>query len=255
MGVFGVSTANTVPSLFAAVVGVDPSLPLLTHYDDETGERTELSGASLANWAAKTANLAVDGCGLTTGAVAALWLPPHWQTAGVLLGCWTAGLAVAYGEPTAESAEVAFASAEAVAVGAPVLDCDRYVLGLDPMGQPMREPPEGWDDYVAAVRGHGDRYGGPVARPGDVALLDPDGSRVSHEQLVARAREHAARLGVPEDGRVLVDADAYPYPVDWLLAPLAAGASAVICTHTNLRKLPARAETEKALPLQVLEGG
>jgi hypothetical protein len=44
---------------------------------------------------------------------------------------------------------------------------------------------------------------------------------------------------------VLVDADAYPYPLDWLLAPLAVGSPIVLCTHTDARKLPARAEAEK----------
>ena len=42
----------------------DPARPLLTWYDDGTGERVELSGATLGNWVAKTANLLVDGCGL-----------------------------------------------------------------------------------------------------------------------------------------------------------------------------------------------
>ena len=45
----------------------DPTRPLLTWYDDATGERTELSGATLANWVAKTANLLVDGLGLGPG--------------------------------------------------------------------------------------------------------------------------------------------------------------------------------------------
>src|SRR5690242_4472958 len=102
MGGFATSGRNTVPSLFAALVAAEPSLPLLTHYDDASGERTELSGATLANWVAKTANLLVDGAGLEPGAHATVWLPPHWQTAAVLLGAWSAGLTVGYGELTAE---------------------------------------------------------------------------------------------------------------------------------------------------------
>ncbi|GAA3289314.1 hypothetical protein GCM10020218_057690 [Dactylosporangium vinaceum] len=80
---------NTVPSLFAAIVGKDPSLPFLTFYDDATGERTELSGATLANWVSKTANLLVDGCGLGPGDTAAVRLPAHWQTAAILLGFYS----------------------------------------------------------------------------------------------------------------------------------------------------------------------
>ncbi len=137
MGGFAGQIGITVPSHFAALVDADPSLPWLTHYDDASGERTELSGATLANWVAKTANLLVDGLGLGPGDRAAVWLPPHWQTAAVLLGAWTAGLTVAYAEPTAAGADVEFASLEAVEAGAPVGTADRFVLGLAPMGMPL----------------------------------------------------------------------------------------------------------------------
>ena len=233
------------PSLFAALVAHDPSLPLLTYYDDVSGERTELSGATLRNWVSKTANLLVDGCGMASGSQATVWLPPHWQTATVLLGCWSAGLAVAYGEPTAAHANVEFASLEAVRAGAPLGPADRYVLGLAPMGAPLPDPPAGWTDYVTEVRLHGDEFLSAPMRTDAVALIDPDGSLVTHAALVERAREHAARLGMVAGKRVLIDADAYPYPVDWLVAPLAVGAPMVLCTHTDLAKLPARAESER----------
>ena len=41
--------------------------PLLTYYDLATGERTELSGVSLANWVDKTSNLLVDELGAGAG--------------------------------------------------------------------------------------------------------------------------------------------------------------------------------------------
>src|SRR3954447_19312603 len=88
---------DTLGGLLADAVAADPARPLLTWYDDATGDRTELSGATLANWVAKTANLLVDGCGLGPGDVAAVRLPAHWQTAAVLLGAWAAGLAVDVG--------------------------------------------------------------------------------------------------------------------------------------------------------------
>ncbi|GAA4257859.1 TIGR03089 family protein [Dactylosporangium darangshiense] len=219
---------NTIPSLFAGVVGRDPSLPFLTYYDDATGERTELSGATLANWVSKTANLLVDGCGLGPGDVAAVRLPPHWQTAAILLGAWTAGLNVTYGEPTAAGSDVEFASLAAAETGAPG-PADRYVLGLAPMGLPMRGGvPAGWADYVAEVRQYGDHYPGP---PGGAGT----------EDLVARARA----LGLP-GGRLLVDAVAHPDPVEWLVGPLAAGASIVLSVNSDPEKLPGRAAAEGA---------
>jgi hypothetical protein len=68
----------------------DSSRPLVTWYDDATGERVELSVATAANWAAKTANL------LSDEDVEAVRLEPagHWLAAVVALGAWTAGVAV-----------------------------------------------------------------------------------------------------------------------------------------------------------------
>ena len=67
-------TPNTLTdAIFAAVA--DHSRPLLTYYDDATGERTELSAITAANWAAKTANLVRDEFGLMPGDVVAVDLP------------------------------------------------------------------------------------------------------------------------------------------------------------------------------------
>jgi len=228
MSGFDRRVGNTVSSLLTAFVTSDPSLPLLTHYDDATGERTELSAATLANWVAKTANLLVDGCGLAEGDTAGVPLPPHWQTAAVLLGAWSAGLTVSYGS----TADVVFAPAAAPDGTA----ADRFVLGFAPMGMPMREVPAGWVDYVAEVRGFGDHYAGAGPSPSTLAL---DG--VSHAELV----ERAASRGYPDKGRVLVDADQHPDPVDWLLAPLAAHSTLVVVTHTDQTKLDTKAISER----------
>ncbi len=45
----------------------DPMGPRITYYDDATGERIELSTVTLANWAAKTANLLRDELGAGPG--------------------------------------------------------------------------------------------------------------------------------------------------------------------------------------------
>src|SRR5215212_9596422 len=72
----------------------DPARPLLTYYDDATGERVELSAATLDNWVAKTANLLQDEFDVGPGSTVAVALPVHWQTAAVLLGTWSCGAAV-----------------------------------------------------------------------------------------------------------------------------------------------------------------
>ncbi|MGH3426631.1 MAG: TIGR03089 family protein, partial [Mycobacteriales bacterium] len=72
----------------------DPARPRITHYDDAAGSRVELSGTTLANWAAKTANWLRDELDVQPGDTVAVMLPPHWQTAGALLGAWWCGATV-----------------------------------------------------------------------------------------------------------------------------------------------------------------
>jgi uncharacterized protein (TIGR03089 family) len=224
----------TIASAFAAAVAVDPTRPLLTYYDDDTGERTELSGTTLDNWVAKTANLLVDGCGLDTGDTAAVLLPPHWQTAAVLLGCWSAGIAVDPADP-----DVVFCAVDRTAQ-APAA-ADRFALGLAPMALPLHDVPPGFVDYVAEVRGHGDRFQPYAPVPADAAA----GPDTDHAALLDRARARAAELGIGPADRVLADADTLPDPVDWLLAPLVAGATTVLCARLDPARLARRITDER----------
>ncbi|MEH1128617.1 TIGR03089 family protein [Micromonospora sp. CPCC 206061] len=202
----------------------DPTRPVVTWYDDVTGERVELSGATLDNWVAKTANLLVDGLGLGAGDRAAVLLPPHWQTAAVLLGSWAARLSVVTDRPF----DVLFAAADRVDEARELPADDRYVLGLAPLGMPMRAVPEGFVDYVADVRGYGDRFSPyPSEWPGDDPL------------------RRAGELGIAEGDRLLVDAAAHPDPLDWLYAPLAVGASVVLCGNLDRAKLADREAAEQ----------
>lgn len=225
---------------FTALVDARRDRPLITYYDDATGERTELSGATLANWVAKTANLLVDGLGLGPGQTAAVRLPPHWQTAAVLLGCWLVGLTV---DLTGDGrTDVAFVTAPSSAPDAAGPEADEvYALALDPLGQPFRPgPPPGTTDFIVEMRPHGDRLPPVAATPDQVALAD--GTR--HRALLEQAR----RSSIPTAERVLIDADTHPDPVVWLVAPLAAGASVVLCRHLDPTRLSARLATERAEP-------
>ncbi|MEV5821439.1 TIGR03089 family protein, partial [Micromonospora haikouensis] len=64
-------------------------------------------------------------------------------------------------------------------------------------------------------------------------------------ELLGRAAARVAELGLTRGDRVLLDVTAHPDPVDWLLAPLVAGASTVLCANADPARLPARAETER----------
>jgi uncharacterized protein (TIGR03089 family) len=222
---------TTVSILFAAATGTDATRPLLTYYDDSTGERTELSGATLGNWLAKTANLLVDGVGAAPGDRALVLLPPHWQTAAVLLGCWSAGLSVRTEPAAGAPPEVAFVAADRAA--AAIAAGERFALGLHPLGLPLREVPPGYLDYVAEMRVHGDRF------------VPVDSGTSEEDELGTRAVRRAGELGIGPGDRVLVDASRYPDSVDWLLAPLAATASIVLCGHMDPARLPGRIAAEQ----------
>ena len=220
----------TVVHAFTAAVAARPDQPLITFYDDATGERAELSGATLANWVAKTANLLVDGLGLMPGDVAAVRLPPHWQTAGVLLGCWVAGLTVDLAGDS--PAAVAFV-AEPVS---PLPAADEvYALALAPFGMPFGGAvPPGTQDFVVEMRGYGDHLPPPATHADQLALTPS----TTHAALAAAVADLPAR--------VLIDTDAHPDPVDWLVAPLLAGASTVLTRHTDPAALDARLAAERA---------
>lgn len=236
---------TTLGSLFSDAVSIDPTRPVLTYYDDSTGERVELSGLTLGNWVSKTANLLVDGVALEPGEVALVLLPPHWQSAAVLLGCWTAGLIVTE-VPLPSGVSVAFAGTGQLpdAAGtAPAVAGERYVLGLRPLGAalPLDQVPPGWLDFSAEVRGYGDRFVPAVPVSPDMPALP--GS--TQGELAARARQRAGELGIGPGDRVLIDARKYPDSLDWLLAPLAAGASTVLCGQLNPANVAARTEAER----------
>lgn len=224
---------GTVADLFGSAVSPQP---LLTFYDDATGERTELSGVTLGNWVAKTGNMLADGYGLGPGDAAVVRLPVHWQSAAILLGCWSAGVRVDAAGPAA----IGFAApAGSGALPEPLDAEERLLVGLHPFGLPLREVPPGWVDYVAEVRGFGDRYS-PTAREDDLATV----ARTQAE-LAQAALDRAAELAIPVGTRVLFDVDAHDDPLDWLLAPLAVGASTVLCRHLDTARLDGRATAEQ----------
>lgn len=222
--------ADNISRVFADAIANDPTRPLLTWYDDASGDRTELSGVTLANWVAKTANLLVDEVGLAPGTTAGVLLPPHWQTAAVLLGCWSAKLSVV---DTAGDVDVLFAAADRLDEAESWPADERYALGLAPLAAPLRQVPPGFADFVVEVRRHGDHF---TPRPGPGPTDD---------HLLARAQARAAELGILPGARVLVDAARHPDPVDWLLAPLTQAATVVLCANLDPARLPTRLTTEK----------
>ena len=229
-------------ALLAAALLRDPAGPLLTFYDDATGERTELSATSLANWVAKTANLLRYDVGTAHGDRVAVLLPAHWQTAAVLLGAWAAAAVVG---TSADGAAVAFATGDRVGE---VTGADEvFALSLAPLGRGFASgPPAGTRDYSVDVLVQGDRWAGrPV--PDGVPALETAGGTVSAGDLVEIALRRVAELGLVAGDRMLSTAS-WDGPTGWVdgvLVPLAAGASVVMVTGADPAALPHRAETER----------
>ncbi len=224
---------------------------LITYYDDATGERTGLTAAEVGGWAAATAELLTEGCGLGPGDRVAVLLPPHWQTAAVLLGAWSAGLAVSFRGwsaaglgPAGEPLDATFVQSRRVGHWLDDVPAGKhqFVLGLASAGAPAAEVPEGYRDYAAEVRPHlgAAPPAGPV-RAHDAAAVDG----ATYGEYAAIATEVARSRGIGPGDRVLIDAAAGEEPLIWLLAPLSVGASIVLCAHLDRAGLDKRVAAER----------
>ncbi|MCW2526138.1 MAG: hypothetical protein JWM76_998 [Pseudonocardiales bacterium] len=215
---------STPEQLFAEARATDAARPLVTFYDDETGERAELSAASLGNWVAKTHFLLTDELGLDVGARAYVSLPLHWMHVVVLFGAWTAGLEVV---SATEGADAGFVTAQAVDTAAAD---EIFALALAPWGQGFTgAPPTGSTDFVAAVRPQADAWASvrSPGRPGDLAL---DGR--TRAEVVESARARAAQLGLGAGARLLVgERPSGGVDVITLLAPFTVGGTLVLLRH------------------------
>ncbi|OZM75095.1 TIGR03089 family protein [Amycolatopsis antarctica] len=211
--------------------------PLITHYDDSAGTRVELSVATLANWAAKTANWLVEEVDVEPGDEVAVELPAHWQTAGVLLGAWWCGAHVV---TDAAQARVAFTGPGVTTSAAQAT----AVLALDPLGRGFGDPlPDGALDYLSEARLAGDDFTSLFPIEGDTPALA--GSTV--DEVLAEARSLAGESGITDGARVLSTME-WNVPggvLAGLLAPLSAGASLVQVTGPDPAKLDYRRGTER----------
>ncbi|MFB7527924.1 TIGR03089 family protein [Streptomyces sp. NPDC056178] len=225
------ATDRTPADLLRSALAADPARPLVTFYDDATGERVELSVATFANWVAKTANLLQGDLAAEPGDRLALLLPAHWQSAVWLLACSSVGVvADVQGDP---------AGADLVVSGPDTLEAaracrgERVALALRPLGGRFPQTPEGFADYAVEVPSQGDRFA-PFAPVDPTApALAVGGVELTAAELVARAHEDAAGLGLTAGSRLLTGRayDTWEGLSAGLFAPLAAGGSVVLCRH------------------------
>ncbi len=224
------------------------SRPLVTFYDDGTGERVELSVVTYANWVAKTAGLLQDELGVERGATVVVDLPTHWLGPVWLGAVWSVGARVAgpdVGEgpdvaDVADVADVVVCGPEAVerhAAGSiPVV-----ALSLLPMGARFATPlPPGVLDYGAVVWGQPDAF-----LPYDAPTPDDQGWHgVSQAELLGEAA--ASPLATPGT-RLLTDVNPCTRAgLVTLTAPLLGGGGTVWVRHPARERWADRAAAEQA---------
>src|SRR3954468_1364261 len=96
---------TTFADALATALRADPARPLVTFYDDGSGERVELSVTTYANWVAKTASLVQDELDAERGGLLLVDRPTHWLGAVWLGAAWSLGLAVTDDPAMAEAAD------------------------------------------------------------------------------------------------------------------------------------------------------
>jgi uncharacterized protein (TIGR03089 family) len=241
----------TFAGLLAAELRRDPGRPLLTWYDEGTGDRVELSVTTYANWVAKASSLLADEHDLERGDVLLVDLPSHWLGPVFLGAAWTVGLAVAFPGLDVEPSAVV-CGPDGLRAWAPRAD-DLPVLAcsLLPMGVRFAEPlPPGVHDVGVEVWGQPDAftpYDPPIGS--DVALVDgpvtqdvlfrsdPDGG-----SSAAAGSSHSSTGG----GRLLSTANpASPPGVAAVSRPLVSGGSLVLVTGADPLRLDAIADAER----------
>ncbi|WP_369223126.1 TIGR03089 family protein [Streptomyces sp. R39] len=228
------ATDRTPADLLRSALAADPGRPLVTFYDDATGERVELSVATFANWVAKTANLLQGDLGAGPGDRVALLLPAHWQTAVWLLACSSVGaIADMAGKPAA--ADVVVSGPESLET-ARACRGERVALALRPLGGRFPRTPEGFVDYAVEVPGQGDRFVPFSPVDAEEPALIVAGAELSGAEVVERALGDAAGLDLTGPGSRLLSGLGYD---TWeglsagLYAPLAVGGSVVLCRHLD----------------------
>ena len=240
----------TFPAALAAQRRADGARPMVTFYDDATGERVELSVTTYANWVAKTAGLVQDELDGERGGLVLVDLPTHWLGAVWLGAAWSLGMAVTDDHTLAGRADVVVCGPDRVAGYAGSRPGGRQghppvvALSLRPLGGRFTEPlPTGITDYGAVVLAQPDVLMALEEPEGtDVAWRDAAGT-VTQEELLAEA---GAATATAAGGRLLTDLPPSSREgLATMLAPLVGGGGTVWVRNPAPGSWSARAGQER----------
>jgi uncharacterized protein (TIGR03089 family) len=236
------SGVQTFSDVLSAQLRRDPGRPLVTFYDDATGERVEMSVTTYANWVAKASSLLVDDHDLERGDELRIDLPPHWLGTVFLGAAWTAGLIVTDSDtPDAVVCGPDELPAWAERAGElPVLACS-----LLPLGVRFAEPvPPDVHDVGIDIWSHPDSFI-PLDPPQpDDPAYELLGQALTQAELWAAA---AAGSLVTDGGRLLSEANpASPPGITTFTEPLARGGSLILVVGAERERAEATYIAERA---------
>lgn len=237
---------STFTQILDPLLRTDPGRPLITFYDFATGERTELSVTTYANWVAKASSLLVEECDLERGQRILIDLPAHWLGPVMVGAAWSIGLEVLW--PTSKEFEderevdaVVCGGTDGVArYGSRASAIPVIASALLPLGTRFAEPTQnGVLDLGVEIWSQPDAF---------AAWDPPSGADRAVEGITQDEVWAAAAAGTVSSGdRLLtVENPASPSGLSSLTGPLARSGSLVIAVNADPEQFAATFATEHA---------
>jgi uncharacterized protein (TIGR03089 family) len=228
---------TTFPEVLSRLLATDPGRPLVTFYDDATGERTELSVSTWANWVAKVSSLLTDELDVEHGSRLLVDLPAHWLGTVVLGAAWSSGIEVVWD-----------GAADAVVTGPDGLERWAVEAGRIPVVATALQPlagrfservPDGVHDLGIEVWSQPDAFvAWQPPEDGDLAV-----AATTHAELWRSAATGDHLTG---GGRLLSEANpASPSGLASFTEPLACSGSLVLVVHASAERLERIAADER----------
>ena len=224
---------TTYADLLTSQLRRDPGRPFVTYYDAASGERTELSLTTYANWVAKAANLLTEELDLEQDDVLLVDLPCHWLGPVFLGAAWTVGLEVALpGDAADDAPDAVVCGPDGLATWGPRAgELPVVASALHPLGLRFTDPlPAGVHDLGVEIWSHPDAFlGVPAAGPSE-----PDWGAAATGSLLT------------DGGRLLSTVNpASPPGLPVLTEPLARGGSLVLVVGADEARLESVATDER----------
>jgi len=209
-----------------------PGRPFVTYYDVRTGERTELSGTTAANWVAKTANLLVDEFDTEPATRVDVALPTHWLRIIWVLATWAVGGTVVDAE-----GDVLVAGPATLERASPARH--RVASALLPFAVPFPTAPSGVLDLGTVLPSQPDVFFPPDQPTDEVQAVDVSDLALTYGELTSAVP--------PSVGRPLLTPAPLARDIAATLAAALGGGSMVLVSGGTPADLERLASQEQAL--------